>query len=273
MARDGDQAIRAETVLKAQTVPGHASMLAGVDTSKHLRTENEMTPILKKIQAKTIFDLVKMNGLKSAAYFGKEKLRFMFDTGAIDWNVSPRVWPFGDLWARWPGVVTSTINQIITRDHPDFLFIHYGVTDTIGHIFQWESAAQKAAVRAVDQSVGGILQTLEAKEPQGATRDYVVIFTADHGGHEGSHGHMTLGGSQDEKMNPKLEDVESDQVIPWIVYRSPQAIADDGRHVRLTNPKDVVNIYDTPATAASLLGLEVPKDWNWDGVNRVTLTK
>lgn len=260
LARDGDQAIRAETVLKAQTVPGHASMLSGVDTSKHRSTENEMTPDLKKLEVKTIFDLVKMAGMKSAAYFGKEKLRFVFDTGSIDWSVSPRVWPFGDLWARWPWVVTSTVTQILERDHPDFLFVHYGITDTVGHIFEWNSAPQKAAVRAVDRSVRELLHVLDSSD-----EDYVVIMTADHGGHEGSHGHMTADG--------QLEHAESDLVIPWIVYRAPAAVKADGLHVKMKNPKDVVKIYDTAATAAALLGLEVPKEWNWDGVNQVELAK
>jgi predicted AlkP superfamily pyrophosphatase or phosphodiesterase len=274
MALGGDQAIRAETVLKAQTVPGHASMLAGVDTPKHRQTENEKTEALKKVEVKTIFDLVKLNGLQSAAFFGKEKLRYVFDTGAIDASLTPRLWPFGDLWARLPSVVTSSVVDLLSEKNPNFLFVHYGLTDTVGHIFKWESAAQREAVRRVDVSIGKIVEFLEAwTSPLSKLRDgkpapfddYIVILTADHGGHDGSHGQTTPTG--------QLEDVESDLVVPWIVYRSSRAVEADGRRPRLKNPKDTVKIYDTAATAAALLQLEVPKQWNWDGVNRVKLEK
>ena len=257
MARDGDQAIRAETIQKAQTVPGHASMLSGVDTPKHKSAENEMSPNLKKLEVQTIFDLVKSAGLKSAAYFGKEKLGFLFDTGAIDWLVTPRLWPIGDYWGRRPSVVTRNVEDVFAKHKPDFFFIHHAAVDSMGHTFQWESSIQRSAIRWVDESIGKTLDYLDASKE--SIEDYVVIVTADHGGHGGSHGQTNANG--------ELENIESDLVIPWIIYRSPHAVKRDGKHVRLVNSKDVVKIYDTAATAASLIGIAIPKDW--DGVNRV----
>lgn len=256
LAQDGDQAIRAETVSMTKTIPGHASMLSGVDTPKHGRTHNDLDPDLKKLEVPTIFDLAKKNGLKSVAVFGKDKLHFLFDTGALDQNICPQAWPVGDYYGRWPSVADSRAIQALRETKPDLLFLHYAAVDSMGHIFKWDSSIQRWAVRKVDESIGRVLEELR----KNVDRDFVILLTADHGGNDVSHGQMNSEGH--------LKSPETDLVIPWIVYRARGSIV---KPIQLRTPQETVKVWDTAATAAALLELEVPKEWNWDGVNRLKL--
>lgn len=256
LAQNGDQAIRAETILKAQTIPGHVSMLTGVDTPKHGRIHNELDSNLQPVDVPTIFDLAKMNGKSSIAIFGKEKLRFIFDTASLAENVSPRLWPIGDYWGRLPSVVEQTAIKALEKK-PDFIFVHYAIVDTIGHAVKWESALQRYALRRVDASLGRLVAHLES-----SFEDYVLIVTADHGGHDGSHGQTDATGT--------LQSPETDLVIPWIISRG--GTNSRPNEISVLTPQKTVFIYDTAATIASLMGLNVPHAWRWDGQNRVALS-
>ncbi len=256
LARDGDQAIRAETVAMTKTIPGHASMLTGVDTPKHGRIHNDLDPDLKKLEVPTIFDLAKKKGLKSVAVFGKEKLHFLFDTGALDQNICPQVWPVGDYYGRWPSVADSRAIQALRETQPDLLFLHYAAVDSMGHIFTWNSSVQLWALRKVDESIGRLLEELR----KNVDRDFVILLTADHGGNDVSHGQMNSEGH--------LKSPETDLVIPWIAYRARGSIV---KPLKLKTPQETVKVWDTAASAAALLELEIPQEWNWDGVNRLEL--
>ena len=260
LAKNGDQAIRAETILKAQTIPGHVSMLTGVDTPKHGRTHNELDANLEPVDVPTIFDLAKIKGRSAIAIFGKEKLRFIFDTASLTENTSPRNWLLGDYWGRIPSVVDQTAITALDKK-PDLLFVHYAIVDTVGHASKWESALQRYALRRVDASLGRIVAHLNSSFP-----DYVIIVTADHGGHDGSHGQT--------KENGDLQSPETDLVIPWIVARGGTEAHSKSfsNSISVLNPKETVFVYDTAATVAALLGLTVPAAWKWDGKNRVSLS-
>lgn len=108
----------------------------------------------------------------------------------------------------------------------DLLFVHLPNMDYFGHLTGWMSATYLFQLTRTDEAVGRILAALPA--------DTVVIVTADHGGRGTSHG----------------RDIPEDMTIPWIIA---------GPGVRpgyvLTQP---VNIMDTAATAAYVLGLKLP---------------
>ncbi|MDP9088190.1 MAG: alkaline phosphatase family protein [Pseudomonadota bacterium] len=62
---------------------------------------------------------------------------------------------------------------------PDLLAIGLSATDYVGHIFGTEGAEMCAQVLGVDENVGRILAALDATH-----QPYVVVLTADHGGHD-----------------------------------------------------------------------------------------
>lgn len=62
---------------------------------------------------------------------------------------------------------------------PDVLSIGLSATDYVGHTFGTEGAEMCAQLLGVDENVGRILTALDATH-----QPYVVVLTADHGGHD-----------------------------------------------------------------------------------------
>ncbi|HVK62348.1 MAG TPA: alkaline phosphatase family protein [Bdellovibrionales bacterium] len=243
LSREGMKAPKAVTIRPTQTIPGHISMLSGLDPARHQNTENELGDTLRHAKVPLIFDLLKIHGFSSIAVVGKEKLQFVLDKGSIA-EIRLRTWPvLGDLASRSPNYIErEAIKAIHSTPRPSFIFLHFALPDTIGHWFQWETPIQALSVRWVDHAIGAIFNELQKTlEPE----SFVVIVTADHGGHAGSHGQTT---------NGKLEDEQKDLYIPWIIYGA-----------KLKPGISLVHIEDTAPTIAALFGLKVPESWEWQG--------
>lgn len=122
----------------------------------------------------------------------------------------------------------------IKAKRPTFLFVHLDNVDHAGHAYGHGTPKYYAAVAKADGLVDQIRQaTVEA----GIADDTVILVTSDHGGVGKGHGGETLA---------ELE-------IPWIAY---------GKDIRPGVELDLpINTFDTPATAAWLLGAEIPYAW------------
>ena len=129
---------------------------------------------------------------------------------------------------------TMLAADYIKAKQPDFLFVHLDLVDHAGHTFGHGTAEYYQSVAKADALIGRIRQaTVDA----GIADDTVILVTSDHGGVGKGHGGETLA---------ELE-------IPWIAYG--KVIAPRGE---LDLP---INTFDTAATAAWLLGAEIPYGW------------
>jgi arylsulfatase A-like enzyme len=106
----------------------------------------------------------------------------------------------------------------------------------MGHEHGWLSPEQLSVAFRADEALGMILAELDAR---GLRDETLIIISADHGGSGTSHG----------------SDFPEDMTIPWI------ASGPGIQPGRLTTP---VNTMDTAATAAFVLDLPIPDEW--DGV-------
>jgi len=130
---------------------------------------------------------------------------------------------------------TATLAEAyIKAKRPNFLFVHLDHVDHAGHAHGHGSPLYYDAVAQADALIGRIRQaTVDA----GIADDTVILVTADHGGVGKGHGGESLA---------ELE-------IPWIAY---------GKNIKPGNPLDLpINTFDTPATAAWLLGAKIPYAW------------
>lgn len=248
LAKDGVKALRVTTTTLMKTLPGHTSMLTGVSPDRHGITHNDLDETLKPIAVPTLFGLLKENQMKSAAVVGKRKIAFIIRPTGVDSIVQPETFLMGDYYGRFPSLIDQGVKRELEK-HPAFVFVHYALGDTMGHIFKWESWPQRAGLRAIDRSIGRLRADADAAIGAG---QYVILLTADHGGHDGSHGQRSKDG--------KPEDIERDFYIPWILYGMPMELT-----------RDTITINDTAPTIASLLGLKIPKEWNWQGEASVRL--
>lgn len=121
----------------------------------------------------------------------------------------------------------------IKAKRPQFLFVHLDNVDHAGHADGHGTQSYYDAVTKADALIGQIRQTLI---DTGMMDDSVILVTADHGGVGKGHGGETM---------PELE-------IPWIVY---------GKNINHGEVDLPINTFDTPATAAWLLGLKTPYAW------------
>ena len=218
--------LNAQTVHPSVTLISHTSMLTGLCPSKHGVYWNDYLPLLGYAKGTDLFDLADATGMQTVMYVGKEKLRQITEPSSTDvfTYINDR-----DL------VITE---QLIANFPQDFrlLFVHFPTPDWMGHEYGWLSWQQLSVIFRADEALGQILAELSAR---GLREETLIIITADHGGHETTHG-----SSQPEDMT-----------IPWIA---------NGAGIKPGQLTTQVHTMDTAAAAAFALGLPIPGEW--DGV-------
>lgn len=218
--------LAAQTVYPSVTLISHASMLSGLCPAKHEVTWNDYLPELGYAKGTDLFDIAHAAGLKTVMYVGKDKLRQVTEPESTDIfeYINDR-----DL------VIIEKLIENFPADF-DLMFVHFPTPDGMGHEYGWLSPEQLSVLYRADQAIGNLLEELDAR---GIREETLFIVTADHGGHDQTHG----------------SSLPEDMTIPWIA---------NGAGIKpgqLTSP---VHTIDMAATAAYALGLPIPAEW--DGV-------
>lgn len=220
----GAYTLTAQTIFPSATLPSHTSMLTGLCPAKHGVNWNDYIPEKGFAQGTDLFDIAHAAGLKTVMFVGKEKLRQITEPASTD-------------VFRYINDRDTVIAKKITEEFPtDFgvMFVHFPTPDAMGHVYGWMSPQYISVVQHADEAIGTLLKDLDNLDIR---RETVIIVTADHGGHEHMHG----------TRQPE------DMTIPWVI---------SGPGVRpgpLTTP---VQTTDTAATAAWVLGLPLPQEWD-----------
>lgn len=226
MAAEGAVTWQAQTIFPSITLPSHTSMLTGVGPDKHKILWNDYRPAFGPVKVPTIFQVAKNAGLKTALFAGKEKFKHLDIPGSLDKYSMP------DYSCKR---VVAEAAKYVESDKPNLCFVHFADSDGAGHKFGWGSPEQIKAFE--DEDVA--LKTLrDALDRAGIANDSVIILTADHGGHDKTHG-----------LN-----IPDDMIIPWIAWGKSVKPA-----TKITAP---VTTYDSAATALWLLGLPIPAGWD-----------
>ena len=90
--------------------------------------------------------------------------------------------------------------QLGTGNGTDVISIGLSATDYVGHAFGTEGAEMCAQLLGVDENVGRILASLDATH-----RPYVVVLTADHGGHDLPERNKIRGINDAARVNAQLQ--------------------------------------------------------------------
>ena len=85
----------------------------------------------------------------------------------------------------------ATTLGLLNKPQLDFLFLHLGNVDAMGHQNGWNSAPYQEAVKSIDQSLKMIVTTIKGRDDF-ANEDWLLILTSDHGGKEKGHTDNTL---------------------------------------------------------------------------------
>ena len=73
----------------------------------------------------------------------------------------------------------------LTGEKPRFMSFVFDNPDAPGHKYGWGSPEYNKSLEALDEALGRIIAAIERS---GMADDTVLVFTADHGGHEKGHG-------------------------------------------------------------------------------------
>jgi predicted AlkP superfamily pyrophosphatase or phosphodiesterase len=226
LMQNGAYTLSAQTVYPSVTLISHASMLVGVCPSKHGVDWNDYLPERGFAIGTDLFDLAQAAGLQTVMYVGKEKLRQVTEPQSTD------------IFVYVNDRDTVVAGRLIADFPEDFglLFVHFPLVDGMGHSYGWLSSQQLSVAFRADEALGQILTELDAR---GLREETLVIVTADHGGHDTTHG----------------SSLPEDMTVPWIA---------SGPGIQPKPLTTRVQIMDTAATAAFALGLDIPLEW--DGV-------
>lgn len=246
--REGASTWDAETIRPTVTLPSHASMLTGVQPSRHRVTWNDWRPGNGIVQVPTIFTAAKQAGLTTAMFVGKEKLWHLLQPGSVDhFDYGGRTWAEAPISASrgsredYAAAAKDQANRTLAvarraadylhRHRPNLCFIHLADPDVVGHQYGWGSPEQRRSLQEVDAALDQVIRALRRAGLRNRT---VILITADHGGHGKGHSAGVL----------------EDLLIPWIAW---------GAGVRSGHALTVpVNTCDTAATALWLLNVPPP---------------
>jgi arylsulfatase A-like enzyme len=224
LMQEGAYSLVAQTIFPSATLPSHASMLTGLCPAKHGVDWNDYIPERGFASGTDLFDLVHAAGLRTVMVVGKEKLRQITEPGSTD------VFEFIN---DRDVVIAARVAELIPEGF-GLMFVHFPTPDWMGHEYGWLSPEQYSVLFRADEALQTILNTLQNA---GMREDTLIIVTADHGGHDTSHGSRRL----------------EDMTIPWI------AAGPGVQHVVLST---AVNTTDTTATAAWALNLPLQPEWD-----------
>jgi predicted AlkP superfamily pyrophosphatase or phosphodiesterase len=219
----------AQTIMPSTTLPSHSSMLVGTCPSKHIVRWNQYVPENGYAIGTDIFDLAHAAGMRTVMVVGKEKLRQVTEPASTDY------FAFVDNTDKIddPYTIEQLAIQQIMKDF-NLMFVHFPNGDIEGHDHGWMSRSQLRQYGQDDEAFGYILARLKS---MGLYESTLIIVTADHGGHDTTHG----------------TDMLEDMTIPWII---------SGLGIQSRQLTTQVHTTDTAATVAFALGLPIPPEWD-----------
>lgn len=216
LAERGSYTLAAQTTYPSTTLPGHTSMLTGVEPSVHGILFDEYRETFQ-LTTPTVLSLAHGAGKHTVMVVGKTKLKQLALAGTLDSFV---------LATRGDADVVNEAITLIPVGF-DLLFVHLPQTDQTGHATGWLSAGYLEQVRQTDEAVGRLISLLPPET--------TVIVTADHGGRLRTHG-----------TRDKL-----DMTIPWII--AGPRVVHRGPLTRLVRTVDttptVLNLLGLPVSS------------------------
>ena len=215
--------LSARTVTPSVTLPCHMSLFHSVDPERHGVTTNDYTPQVRPIEG--LVERLDRVEKKSAFFLTWEELRDLSRPDHLAYSLTINEHRNANADDR----ITDAAIDYILHEQPDFLFLYLGDTDEKGgHDAGWMGETYLKVVANAFECV----KRLRAAIPE----DYDMIVTADHGGHDRSHG----------------TDRPEDMTIPIILNGAlfPKGRAFDG-----------ASIKDIAPTIAELTGATPARDW------------
>ena len=217
--------LKSTTVMPSVTLPCHMSLFHSVEPQRHGILTNTYVPQVRPVVG--LFEQLHKNGKKCASFYNWEELRDLSRPDTLAYSCCMALHQHENTDA----ILTQEAMRYIGTYSPDFVFLYLGETDEKGHNFGWGS-------EQYGQAVNGAWDCIE-KLFRATNEEYHIIITADHGGHDQTHG------TEDSK----------DMQIPIIIT----GVCENTAAEKLST----ANICDLAPTVTGML--DVPPNPEWVG--------
>ncbi|MBE6998732.1 MAG: alkaline phosphatase [Ruminococcaceae bacterium] len=216
--------LSARTVMPSCTLPCHMSLFHSVEPGRHGITSNLYTPQVRPV--KGLCNKLDNAGKKCAFFITWEELRDLSRPDELHYSLLINQHKRRDT----DTAITNAAIDYILAEEPDFTFIYLGETDEVGgHDVGWMSETYMGSVNKAISCTQTLIEALP--------ENYTVILTADHGGHDRSHG----------------TEMPEDMTIPVVIRGKGYT---GGR-----NLGEGVSIMDIAPTITHLLGVAPDREW------------
>ena len=213
-----------QTVMPSATLPCHMSLFHSVDPARHGTTTNTYAPQVRPIRG--LFEVLKKAKKRSAFFYDWEELRDLARPGKLDHACFYS--GDGKGWLEADDLLTERCIAHLKEEETDFAFLYMGSPDAYGHGFGWMGKEYMAAVENCWKNIEKVHSSL--------SEEWTVIITADHGGHNRTHG----------------TEMAEDMTIPLLLLGKPFAPAELAGEV---------SIKDIAPTVTALFGIEPDEEW------------
>ena len=165
------------TVMPSVTLPCHMSLFHSVTPERHGILTNTYVPQVRPING--LCEILNAAGKRCAFFYTWEPLRNLAQplalTRANYYSGKNYTYKVAD------AKITEDAERMFqSGEYPDFIFFYQCLPDEMGHKYGWMSEEYLEAVSTSLDNVERLFRQLP--------EDYRFILTADHGGHERSHG-------------------------------------------------------------------------------------
>lgn len=219
-----------KTVLPSITLPCHMSMFHSVPPQRHGIMSNSYVPQVHNING--LFEQVKQAGKVSAMFYGWEPLRDISRPASL--TFAEYINSYSD--EGTDGMLTDSAIKCIKNNSPDLVFLYMVETDEKGgHDNGWMSDVYLMYINRAVENIKRVIETVGD--------EYTIIVTADHGGHERSHG----------------SDCPEDTTIPMFFIGDS---FEGGKELRN------ISILDIAPTVADILGILPAPEWEGNSLKK-----
>ena len=217
--------LKGRTVFPSYTLPCHMSLFHSVDPIRHGTATNTYAPQVRPIEG--LCEVLNRKGLESAFLYSWEELRDLARPGSLMHSTFING-HCGNNHAKLSRRITDCTLQHLRTDRSDFVFSYLGWPDSAGHDNGWMSEEYLHSVRECWKEIAEMIEA--------AGEEYTVIVTADHGGHDRTHGTT----------------MDEDMIIPMMFV---------GEAFTPGKALENVSMLDLAPTIAKLMGVPAAKEW------------
>lgn len=225
---------KGRSVTPSVTLPCHMSMFTSMEPCRHGTSapNNIYNPPVHPVDG--LFEVLKRQKKTCYFFYTWEQLRDLGRPGSLDRQELCRYYTYG---AQADCEMCDRTIQALQdpAQQPDFMFFYTGNTDEVGHKYGWMGKEYLAAVDLASKNV----ERLVAAMPE----DYTLVITADHGGHDRTHG----------------TEMPEDMTIPMMIYGPGW---EPGPHL------DGASLLDLAPTIADIIGVEPSEEWDGKSLRR-----